>query len=211
MRLIHTTAFALAAAGFAGQASAALILTGVYDVGLSGSTPPRAYEFYSDGATADLSSYSFQIFANGSSSGGSSFTLPAGAAADGEFLYLTPNLTSFKNYFGFDANFSFGNINSNGDDALVLSLSGTRVDGYGTIGTRGGGTWDFENSFAYRNDNTGPTSPFQLPEWTITATGSQSTAAAAGVTVGTYQVPEPASLALVALGGVALLGRRRSA
>ena len=211
MRLIHTTAFALAAAGFAGQASAGLILTGIIDGDRPGGLP-KAIELYSDGIT-DLSTYTIANFNNGGTSVTNSTAL-SGTAADGEFIYVASETPQFTAFFGFAPDFTASAVNVNGDDVVRVSSGGVVIDTYGVIGTDGTGElWEYSDGFAYRKSNTGPDGSFAISNWDISenAADGELTAAGAGFPTGTFVIPEPASLALVALGGVALLGRRRSA
>ena len=215
MNAFKTTALALTAStALAGGASAELILTGIIDGGLSGGTP-KAIELYSLGTT-DLSTYTIQNFNNGSTTVGTTLAL-SGTAADGEFLYVSSEVPNFTSYFGFAPDFTTNALNVNGDDVVQVSNAGAVVDQYGVVGVDGTGeAWEYLDAWAYREDATGPNGGvFDVTEYTVAAvdtTDGTTTAAGAGFPVGSYvAIPEPASLALVALGGAALLGRRRSA
>lgn len=206
---------ALAASTSVGSAS--LVITGVFDGPLTGGTP-KVVEVYASTAIADLSQYSLEYYFNANVAPSTTTTL-SGAAAAGDFFYFTPNPAEFSTYFGLVSDFTGGLIN--GDDSLLLQFNdgsgAVVVDQFGSPGTDGTGQpWEYLDGWAYRNNDTGPSSTFSTSDWTfsgINATDGNTTNAtsASPFPIGSYTVtpvPEPSS---ALLGGLALLGllRRR--
>ncbi len=198
----------------AGSASADLILTGVFDGPLTGGTP-KAAELYVSADIADLSIYGIGSANNGDGTDGEEFTL-SGSASEGDFIYIASEAAGFTSFFGFAPTFTSGALEVNGDDAVELFQNGSVIDVFGDIDTDGSGeAWDYLDGWAYRNDGTGPDGDtFVLSNWSFSGVNaldgetSNSTAETPFPT-GTYVIPEPASVALLGLGGLLLAGRRR--
>lgn len=218
-KLVGFCAAAAVTCSGVGTADAALILTGVVDGDLSGGLP-KGIELYSNGAT-DLSQYAVGSANNGGGTDGPEFVL-SGTAADGQYIYVASESTQFTNYFGFAPDFTNSAANINGDDAIELFFDATGafggletvVDIYGVIDVDGTGeVWEHEDSFSYRKDNTGPDGSTFVPgNWTFGGVGALdgvSDNTGGDVPFGTYVIPEPASLALLGLGSLAMLGGRR--
>ncbi len=151
------------------NAKANLILTGILDGPLSGGT--KVIEVYVTADIADLSVYGFEFANNGAAVAGTQeYTFPTGAASEGDFLYFANNADNCLNYLGFPAdvvdNF-FGQFN--GDDVILLYQNGGIIDVFGEAGVDGSGTaWDHLDSWAYRNDFTGPDGDVFVQEnWTV--------------------------------------------
>jgi hypothetical protein len=142
----------------------------------------------------------------------------------------------FESTYGFAADLYTPAFFSNGDDRYILAADDDTagpggvatladlLDIHGQIDTDGSGeAWEYLDSYAYRLPayNTGNGSSFVLAEWVHAGvnaleTGDDVTEAAlivANTTPGTHTfvpcVPEPASLVLMTLAGLALVGVRR--
>lgn len=220
---------AVAAMGLgASGASAGLIVTGVFDGPLTGGLP-KVVELHATTSIADLSLYGVGSANNGGGTDGVELVL-SGSANAGDFIYVADGAINgeFASYFGFtpallfDGSFAAGGAASiNGDDAIEVFFDATGlftggeavVDIFGDINVDGTGTaWDYLDGWAYRNDNTGPDgSTFAIANWTfsgINATDGQTDNSSGSIfPIGTY-VPEPASLALIGLGTLAIFRRR---
>jgi len=212
MRTILATM--LATALFAGGANASLILTGVIDGPLSGGTP-KAIELFVAADIPDLSIYGVGSANNGGGSDGEELTL-SGTATAGDFIYIASEPPQFNSFFGFDPDFTGGALSINGDDAIEVFKDGSVIDTFGDINTDGTGEpWDHVDGWAYRVNNTGPDgSTFVLSNWFFSGTNAldDETSNASAETpfpIGTYQVPEPASAAMIAVMGGLMLARRR--
>jgi hypothetical protein len=232
---IYTLACAFAVA--ASQANANLIITGVFDGPLDGGEP-KVVELYAQTAIANLGLYSAGSANNGGGTDGPENPL-SGSAGAGQFIYIVDDNSDsatgveFAQYFGFTPSLLFdsnlglngGAAAINGDDAVELffdptgTFSGgqTVVDTFGNIAQSGTGQpWEYLDGWAYRKSGTGPDgATFVIANWTfsgINATDGQTTngAGPSVFPIGTYLVPEPATLTLAALGlfSVAILRRR---
>lgn len=219
-----------ALASFVPTANASLIITGVFDGPLGGGEP-KVVELYATSAIADLSTWGLESATN--SAGAAAIETPlSGSIGAGEFLYVynadndEPGITpidKFSGYFGFvpaneihDAT-PGGGASFNGDDGIVLWNGATIIDRFGNDADAddAGEDWDYQDGWAYRIDGTGPDNPFAETNWTYSGenTNDGQTTNAADPTpfpIGTYAVPEPASLALLTIGGLTMLRRRRA-
>jgi len=218
--LLITPAIALAAAS---TSQGSLILTGIMDGTLAGGTP-KVIELYVTTDIADLSLYGVELVSNAGSSAGSVETFFSGTATAGEFIYVSTEAPKFTSVLGFAPNFTTNDVNHNGDDDFYIYGPAGAVPGGTLLDTWGGsdavdntGTVaDLLDSWAYRANGTSANTTFTSSEWTITAPNSLDGLTAAEMNTafpnGTFTaagVPEPSSLLLGALGGLALLRRRR--
>ncbi len=132
---IHSFLGALAIVALALPASAELYFSEYVE----GSSNNKALEIYNpDNTPVDLGSYQVQLFFNGSSSAGLSINLSGTIPAQGVFvlahgsadasILAVANQTNSAGWF-------------NGDDAIALVHSGSRVDVIGQIGVDPGSEW----------------------------------------------------------------------
>ncbi len=166
-KMLNTTLVFVLAAFLMTPAQANVIITAVYDGPLSGGTP-KGVELYVTDDVADLSMYGIGSANNGQGTDGEEFTFPAGAYSAGTFIYVTTEADPFMAYFGFAADFADASMGINGDDAVELYMNGNVIDVFGDINVDGNGTpWEYLDSWAYRNDGTGPDgTTFVETNWT---------------------------------------------
>jgi uncharacterized protein len=200
-------------AALAAESHGALIITGIIDGGRTGGLP-KALELYATTNIADLSVYAIDNANNGGAFDGTTIPL-SGSATAGSFLYVASEIPGFNAYFGFNPNFTGSSLNVNGDDVVGLFQSAVLVDVFGVLGLDGTGQpWEYLDGYAYRISGTGPSATFTLSDWTfsgIDATDAFANTAPPGFAIGTYTataVPEPSSMALIGLVGVAGLAVR---
>ena len=176
-----------------------VIITGVLDGTLSGGQP-RAVELYVSG-TVDLSAYSINRYSNGgtSATGGNAATL-SGTYTD-EFVYAVRTQPEFVQVFGNSGDFANVIIvgdaaQGTGDDVYTLESAGSIVDqAGGVIGVR---TDVYNDSWLYRNDNTGPDGDWVPANWmnvdqNDALIGQDAAGIAAMVPFGTYATTPPGS------------------
>ena len=194
-------------AAIAGSSSAALYITAIVDPDVDFNA--RVMEIYVEG-TEDLSNYDLQRAANDPVFD-ETFNL-SGTFTD-QFVYIVNDDTAFDSVFGsgFAPTIESGSMTGTGNDGFRIVLDGTNtvVDVVGE-----GGTNNYNDSYLYRNDNTGPDTAWIAANWTIPGNGTldslDEAGTAAAVPLGTFTpVPEPSSAALLGLGGLALILCRR--
>jgi hypothetical protein len=164
----------------------------------------------------------------------------AGIAPAGSYIYVVDDNSDslagveFNEYFGFTPTFFFdsnlglngGAAAINGDDAVELFFDPTGlfaggetvVDVFGEIShTTGPGAWNYLDGWAYRKNGTGPDgSTFVLDNWSFSGVdvndGKTTNVGPNAFPIGTYVIPEPSSIVLVAFMALAVagLGRRVS-
>jgi uncharacterized protein len=192
--------------------TAGLVLTGVVDGPRTGGLP-KAIELYALEDIADLSIYNIETPNNGAAAVGSEFAL-SGSISKGSYLWVASEAPGFTSYFGFAPTLVNNVANINGDDNVLLYKNAVVIDQFGVNGEDGTGKpWEYLDSFAYRNDDTGPDTTFAITNWTspgIDFLDSQGTSGINGtggktVPFGTFTfsaVPEPTSMALLGVTGV---------
>ena len=216
MKLRFLMAVATLVAGLSSTAKADLIMTGVMDATLSGGTP-KVVEFYATADIADLSIYGIELVSNAGSSAGMVETAFEGSISAGDYYYVASEAPNFNSVFGFDPDLVTGDANHNGDDDFFLYQNGVVIDTWsGSDGVDNTGTdTDILDSWAYRNNFTGPSATFDISEWTVAAPNSLDGLDAAGIAAATpfgtfVAVPEPSSMGVLALAGLVFLRRKRS-
>ena len=147
-----------------------LVITGIIDGPLPGGLP-KGVELYVVNNIADLSVYGIERAGNGgASTGAQTYTFPADAATAGNFIYLGTEAPLFTQYLGFAPTYlvDTGELNNNGDDVVLLYANGVVSDAIGELGVDGTDTaWEYLDGWAYRIDGNGPSSTFDVAEWTF--------------------------------------------
>ncbi len=101
---------------------------------VEGSSFNKALELVNVGGTEiDLSEYAVQVFANGNTTGNSIIALSGSLAAGGVYVLANDGADTAITAV---ANALTGEVNFNGDDAVVLLQNGEIVDAIGQIGVR---------------------------------------------------------------------------
>ncbi|MEL6132278.1 MAG: lamin tail domain-containing protein, partial [Bacteroidota bacterium] len=150
----------------------------------------------------DLSIYGVGCANNGGGTDSVEWAFPVASATAGDRIYVTRDSATFRDYFGFDADYIDNGgaaHNFNGDDAFELFENGVVIDIYGEIDVDGTGEpWEYNDTWVQRKCATGPDSAtFVLSSWTIAAIDNfngttVNTDAADPYPVDTYQpVPCP--------------------
>jgi len=199
------------------SSQAALLIAGVIDGDLSGGNP-KAIVLQSDMAIADLSTWGVGSANNGGGTDGEEFTL-SGSVAAGQYIIVAANsdsTTFFNDNFAASdfVAFESGASNINGDDAVELFNNGSVVDTYGDISVDGTGeTWEYADGYAVRTG--GAAGVFDQNNYSsnngvLDQLDEAAQASALGGAFNNFDsIPEPSSTALLGLGGLALLLRRR--
>ncbi|MGJ8655596.1 MAG: PEP-CTERM sorting domain-containing protein [Akkermansiaceae bacterium] len=216
MKIKLITLGAIALTSVASQA--ALSIVGVIDGDLSGGNP-KAIILLADSVT-DLSTWAVGSANNGGGTDGEEFTL-SGSATAGQYIIITGNSDStsfFSNNFGSSGFVAFENgaANINGDDAIELFSSSSVVDTYGDINADGTGeTWEYQDGYAVRTGGSAGAfveANYAYFNGALDTLDEAAQAAALGAAFNDFSsstVPEPSSTALLGLGGLAILLRRR--
>jgi uncharacterized protein len=106
---------------------------------IEGSGNNKAVELYNGTSSSiDLSSYQLEIYHNGTNTPGPAITLPAVISPGGTYIVAHPSATNTITDL---ANKTTGNIDFNGDDAVVLRSGDTIVDCLGQVGFDPGTEW----------------------------------------------------------------------
>lgn len=204
----------------AGVAKADLIITGIIDGPRTGGLP-KGIEIYVSEDVADLSVWSIASYANGSATPGATVLTLSGSAVAGTYIYAASESTGFTDYFGFAPTFTQATtLNVNGDDTIALRLNSVNVDVFGVIGVDGTGeNWEYLDTWFYRNNGTLASTTWNSSDWTSPGVNALDALGISGVNppatgdpnsalhmpIGTFIVPEPATMSMLLLG---LLGAR---
>jgi endonuclease I len=129
---------------------------------VEGSSNNKYIEIWNNtGASVDLSDYSIEIYYNGSTSVGKSISLSGTLAQNGIYIIANSSATAWSG----TPDLSTGNLNFNGNDAVVLVNSNVKgnVDVVGTIGSSS----DFAKDKTLERNATaaGPNSTYTTSEW----------------------------------------------
>ena len=177
-----------------GPVTNSIVITGVYDGSLSGGTP-KGVELFVLKDIADLSVYGVSSVSNGggSTAGNVEFSLSAGAASAGTFIYISTEDSNFNTFFGMMPDYTTGTMGINGDDSIELYENGQIIDVFGDVDQDGSGLdWDYLDGWAYRKSNTGPEgTTFTSSNWTYSGVdglegGTNNATAATPFPIGTY-------------------------
>ncbi len=107
---------------------------------IEGSSYNKAIEIFNGtGAAVDLSAYTLELYANGSSTPSQTMTLSGTVAHGDVYVIAHPNADAaiLAQADATDSNV----INFNGDDAVVLKQNGTVIDAIGQVGDDPGSAW----------------------------------------------------------------------
>jgi hypothetical protein len=166
-----------------------LLIAGVIDGDLNGGYP-KGVELYACAPIADLSIYGLGSANNGGGSDGQEVFLPALSVAAGERLYVGAAPDGWYGVFGFTPDYSDGDLDVNGNDAIELYREGVVIDLFGESDDNGAGTaWNYADGYAYRDSHTGPNhGAFEPGRWTIVPGGLADIdeATASGVVSGVF-------------------------
>ncbi|MEM6261202.1 MAG: T9SS type A sorting domain-containing protein [Bacteroidota bacterium] len=142
----------------------AVIISGILD-GTQFGGEPKAIELYISG-NENLAFYEIERAANGGAFGAT--TSLSGIYTD-QFVYLVSDAAEFAAVFGTAGDFANvldlgGVISGNGNDAFrILEIAtGTVIDQVAPVGS----TDIYEDSYLYRNNNTGPDGGWTAANWT---------------------------------------------
>ena len=151
------------------------IITAIVDGDCSGGNP-KLLEIYASG-TVDFSLYSLENQTNANTTWGNAQDLSALGTVTNSFVYITTSGsetaigTDFPSITFTNPNVLASNtMNVNGDDRvrIILTADSTVIDQFGVEATDGTGTtWEYADSYAKRNNNTGPDGGFNEANWTF--------------------------------------------
>ncbi len=129
---------------------------------VEGSSNNKYLEIWNNtGAPVDLSNYSIQIYYNGSTTAGSTTSLSGTLAQDGVFVIANSSATVWSG----TPDMTSGNINFNGNDAVVLVNNNVKGD-VDVIGVIGSSSNFAKDKTLERNATaTGPNSTYTSSEW----------------------------------------------
>jgi hypothetical protein len=230
--LKHTLA-AAAALSLASAAQANLIISEVVDGTLAGGNPKYVEVTNTGDTDFTFAEGGIIVQSNDNTDLDIDVDLTNVTIAAGESFVIQSDANDgqsvFESTYGFAADLYTGAFFGNGDDRYILAddtdgagVATNLVDIYGEIDVDGTGEpWEYTDGYSFRNPTaiSGNGGVFDISEWTVGGvnsleTGDDTTEAALIVsltTPGTHVfIPEPTSLALLSMGGLAALRRRRA-
>lgn len=142
------------------------VITAVFDADLPGGLP-KGTEIYITQDIADLSLLGIGSANNGGGTNGVEFGFPAISVDSGSYVYIASDSASFRDFFGFNADYISVAMAINGDDAIELFWDSTGIDVFGEISVDGTGQpWEYTDGWAARKALTGPDGiTFILQNW----------------------------------------------
>lgn len=154
------------------------IITMIADCGCTGGTP-KVLEIYAKG-TVDFTQYTLQNQTNANTTWGADFDLSPLGTLTNTFVYIYYDGTN-DNFFTEYPNaivaqsLEASTMNLNGDDRVRIIKTSNQVviDQFGVSDVDGTGTtWEWLDSYAKRNNNTGPDAGFTQSNWTFAPVNS---------------------------------------
>lgn len=154
------------------------IITAIVDGDCTGGTP-KVLEIYANG-TVNFANYSLQNQTNGNTTWENTLSLASlGEITDG-FVYIvySSDLTIFNAEFPSATSNIISGVSVmsvNGDDRLriIKDSDSSVIDQYGVSDTDGSGkSWEYKDSYAKRNNSTGPDAGFTEANWNIPGVSS---------------------------------------
>jgi len=196
----------IAALGLAGASvRAGILISGIVDGTESGGIP-KGLEIVATSDILDLSIYQIARDTNGAGPWDTFFVLPSIALNAGDFFYVAGNTDSetIMNNLGFTVGLVTGTLGVNGDDIIGLATGGAPADVFDSVGVVGQGDTNFyENSFAVRLGGSTTPSLINTDGSNFTITGYSEDGFSGTSGFGTYVIPEPSSIILMSLVGLA--------
>jgi hypothetical protein len=194
------------------SSNATLLITGISDGNETGGVP-KSLEVYTTTDIADLSAFLIAKDTNGVGPWDTFAQLPSVSLSAGSFFYIagTTDSETYLNGSGFAVGFVHSILNVNGDDIIGLATAASAASVYDSVGGVAQGDTDFyANSFAVRR-NTSTSADLASTDAANFSITSWDTVAFAGASgYGSYSpIPEPSSFALLGLGSLVTLHRRK--
>ncbi len=154
------------------------IITAIVDGDCTNGTP-KVLEIYANG-TVDFSLFSVQNQTNANTSWGGPVALTSLGTVTDDFVYVFYDAsvdnfaTEFPSSVGKNQ-LENAVINLNGNDRIriIETATTTVIDQYGEDGVDGTGTaWEYTDSYAKRNNSTGPDAGWNVSNWTFGGTSA---------------------------------------
>ncbi len=154
-----------------------LIITGIYD---GDGSDPKGIELYVL-TTGDYTGWFIKTQTNANTSWSTGYTMGAdagdsGSYTAGDYIYISSTSSTLSTWgWGIGGGSEKGlliddtSFNQNGDDRVgVFNTSNVLIDLYGEEDQDGTGeAWEYTDSYAYRKDNVGASSSFNVANWNV--------------------------------------------